>query len=96
MQTVVKVLVAQLCLTLCDLVNCSSPGSSVHGILQARIRSSHALLQGIFPIQGSNLGLPHYRHILFHLSHQGSPQTIMYITQIYCTTQGNTVTILYL
>ena len=28
---------AQLCLTLCDLVDCSSPGSSVHGILQARI-----------------------------------------------------------
>ena len=27
----------QLCLTLCDPVDCSSPGSSVHGILQARI-----------------------------------------------------------
>ena len=31
------VLVAQLCLTLCDPVDCSPPGSSVHGILQARI-----------------------------------------------------------
>ena len=29
--------VAQLCLTLCDLMGCSPPGSSVHGILQARI-----------------------------------------------------------
>ena len=29
--------VAQLCPTLCDPVNCSPPGSSVHGILQARI-----------------------------------------------------------
>ena len=29
--------VAQSCLTLCDLMDCSSPGSSVHGILQARI-----------------------------------------------------------
>ena len=29
-------LVTQLCLTLCDLVDCSSPGPSVHGILQAR------------------------------------------------------------
>ena len=28
----------QLCPTLCDLMDCSSPGSSVHGILQARIR----------------------------------------------------------
>ena len=31
------VLVSQLCLTLCDPMNCSSPGSSVHGIFQARI-----------------------------------------------------------
>ena len=30
-------LVAQLCLTLCDPVECSLPGSSLHGILQARI-----------------------------------------------------------
>ena len=33
----VKVLVTQLCLTLCNSLNCSLPGSSVHGILQARI-----------------------------------------------------------
>ena len=33
----------------------------------------HFLLQGIFLTQGSNLGLPHCRQILYHLSHQGSP-----------------------
>ena len=33
----VKVLVAQPCPTLCDPRDCSPPGSSVHGILQARI-----------------------------------------------------------
>ena len=33
----VKVLVTQFCLTLCDPMDCSSPGSSVHVILQARI-----------------------------------------------------------
>ena len=33
----------------------------------------HPLLQGIFPTQGSNPGLPHRRPILYHLSHQGSP-----------------------
>ena len=33
----VKVLVAQLCLTLCDPMDCSPPGSSAHGILQARV-----------------------------------------------------------
>ena len=32
----------------------------------------HFLIQGIFPIQGSNLGLPHCRQILYHLSHQGN------------------------
>ena len=32
-----KVLVAQSCLTLCPPMDCSPPGSSVHGILQARI-----------------------------------------------------------
>ena len=31
------VLVAQLCLSLSDPINCSLPGSCVHGILQARI-----------------------------------------------------------
>ena len=30
-------LVAELCLTLCNPIDCSPPGSSVHGILQARI-----------------------------------------------------------
>ena len=32
-----QVLVTQLCLTLCGPMDCSPPGSSVHGILQARI-----------------------------------------------------------
>ena len=35
---------------------------------------SLSLLQGIFPTQGSNPGLPHYRRILYQLSHQGSPR----------------------
>ena len=33
----VLVLVAQLCPTPCDPMDCSPPGPSVHGILQARI-----------------------------------------------------------
>jgi len=32
-----KVLIVQSCLPLCEPVDCSLPGSSVHGILQARI-----------------------------------------------------------
>ena len=35
--------------------------------------SSCSLLQGIFPTQGWNPGLPHCRQILYQLSHQGSP-----------------------
>ena len=31
------VFVAKSCLTLCNPIDCSPPGSSVHGILQARI-----------------------------------------------------------
>ena len=36
--------------------------------------SSLFLLQGIFPTQGSNPGLPHSRWILYQLSHKGSPK----------------------
>ena len=142
------VLSCLLCLTLCNPVDWSLPGSSVHGILQARILEwvvipssrgsprpgdgkpsllsllhwqvgslplaspgkpnnalesesgsvvsdalqphglysswdspgqntgvgSCSLLQGIFPTQGLNPGLPHCRQILYQLSYQGSPK----------------------
>ena len=59
----VKVLVVQLCPTLCDPMDCSLPGSSVHGISQARILEWAAIpfLQGMFPAQESNPGLAHCR-----------------------------------
>ena len=53
----------------------SLPGSSVRGIFQARVLEwvgCHFLLQGIFLTWGSNLGLPHFRQMLYPLSHQGS------------------------
>ena len=58
--------VAQSCPTLCDPMDCSLPGSSLHGILQARVLEWVAifLLQGIFLTQGSNLGLSHSRQVL--------------------------------
>ena len=63
----VKVLVTQLCPTLWDPMDCSSPGFSVHEILQAIILKwvAHSLLQGIFLSQGWNLGLSHCRQILY-------------------------------
>ena len=48
--------VAQSCLTLCDPMDCSLPGSSVHVIFQARVLGCHFLLQGMFLIQGWNPG----------------------------------------
>ena len=36
----------------------------------------HFLLQGIFPILGSNPGLLHCRQMFYHLNHQGSPQKV--------------------
>ena len=41
--------------------------------------SSLSLLQGIFPTQGSNLGLPHCRQILYQLSHKGSPRILEWV-----------------
>ena len=40
---------------------------------------SYSLLQGIFPTQGSNPGLPHCRRILYQLSHQGSPRILEWV-----------------
>ena len=70
-------LVTQSCPTLCDPVDCNPPGSFVHGDSPGKNTGEgcHSLLQGIFPTQGSNSGLPHCKWILYHLSHQGSPQT---------------------
>ena len=58
--------VTQSCATLRNPMDCSLPGSSVYGIFQARILewACHFLLQGIFPTQGSSLGLPHCRQML--------------------------------
>ena len=54
---------------------CEPTDHTVHGILQARIPAwvASSLLQGIFPTQGSNAGLPHGRRILYQLSNQGNP-----------------------
>ena len=67
-------LVTHSCVTLCDPMYCSLPGSSVHGDTPDKNTGvgCHALLQVIFPTQGSNPGLPHCKQILYYMSHQGS------------------------
>ena len=66
----VKVKAAQSCPTLCDPMD-----YTVHGILQGQDTgvSSLSLLQGIFPTQGLNPGIPHCGQILYQLNHKGSP-----------------------
>ena len=72
--------VVQSCPTLCD----------PHGLQPTRLHSPwnfpgkstgvacHFLVQGIFLTQRSNLGLPHCRETLFHLSHQVLPNSDLY------------------
>ena len=71
----VEVLVAQLCLTLCETMDCSparllspwdSPGKNT-GV------GCHFLPWGNFLTQGSNSCLLHYKQMLYCLSQQGSP-----------------------
>ena len=66
--------VAQSCPTLYNPMDCSLPGSSTRGILQARILEWVVIpfSRGIFLTQGLNLGLLHCRQILY--CHQGSPR----------------------
>ena len=72
---------AMLCLdplswpTLCSPLDCSPPGSSVHGDSPGKNigMGCSALLQGMFPTQGLNPGLLHCRQICYCLSHLGSP-----------------------
>jgi len=72
-------------------MDCSQLGSSVHGDSPGKNTGvgCHALLQGIFPIQGSNPGLPHCRQILYYLSHQGSSYSLskfqLYNSVINCS-----------
>ena len=75
-------LIAQSCPTLCEPMNCSPPGSSIHGDSPGKNIGvgCHALLQGIFPIQGLDLSLllsPALQADYLSLSHQGSPSTTL-------------------
>ena len=72
--------VAQSYPTLCDPMDCSLPGFSVHGIFGFSRQEYWSGLPfpspGIFPTQGSNPGVLHCRQTLYPLSHQGSPASI--------------------
>ena len=65
-------------------MDCSPPGSSVHGDSPGKNTDvgCHALLWGIFLIQGQNPCLLHCRQVLYHLSNQGSPKCYQYLSAL--------------
>ena len=77
----VKVSVTQLCLTLCDLMDCSLPGFSVHGDSPGENTGVGclSLLQRIFLTQRVNLGLLYCRPILYHLSQRITRESGYYL-----------------
>ena len=63
----------------CNPMDCSLPGSSVHGISQANTRvGCHSLLQGIFPTQESNLHLLHWQVDSLPWCHEGSSDAVLH------------------
>ena len=74
-----SVCVSRSVVSLCELINCGS--LCCHGILQARKLEWVAIsfFRGSTLAQGSNLGLPHCRQILYQLSHQRSPRIVEWV-----------------
>ena len=70
----VKVLVTLSCLTVTPwTIDHQAPPGNFSG--KNTGVGCHSFFQGIVPIQVSNPGLPQCRQILYHLSHQGSPDS---------------------
>ena len=65
----------------CNPMDCSPAGSSVHEDSSGKNTGvgCHALLQGIFPTQGPNPGLPHCRKFLYLLNYQGSHESAIFL-----------------
>ena len=81
--------VAQSCLTLCDPMDCSQAGSSIHWDPPGKNTGVGycALLQGIFPTHRSNriMSTCIGRRILYHQCHLGSPSPDGKILRNYST-----------
>ena len=89
-------LVAQPCLTLCNPMDCSPLGSSVHGDSPGKNTgvACHALLQGIFPTRRLNPGLPYCRQILLLSEPLGKPRntgvgSLSLLQGIFLTQESN-------
>ena len=81
-------------LSLCSFVKVaqSCPTLRLHGLHSSRNSpgqntgvGSISLLQGIFPTQESNPGVPHCRQILYQLTHKGSPRILQWVSLLQRT-----------
>ena len=84
--------VAQSCQTLSDPMDCRQPGSSIHGIFQARVLERGPIAFSIKQVL--NPGLLHFRQILYQLNHKGSPGTLEWVAypfrqRIFLTQESN-------
>ena len=70
---VISLLIVQLCLTLCNPMDCSLLLCPWDFSGENTGVGCHSILQGNFPTQGLNLVLPHCRQCIYHLNHLGSP-----------------------
>ena len=75
--------VAQLCLTLCDLMD-----YTVYGILLARVLESAAVPLRDLPNPGIKPKSPALKQILYQLSHQGSPRSPLDNSKVHLRTIG--------
>ena len=71
--------VAQSCLTLSDPMDCSLPGSSVHGIFPARVLEWGVIA---FSEHGGNLKLTISTQFRFGISHPSAPSFLLHSEQI--------------
>ena len=76
-----KVKVSQSCLTLCESMDWSLSGSSVHGILQARIPKCIAILfsRGSSQLRDWNQASHIAGRFFYHPSHDGSPRILEWV-----------------
>ena len=82
---------------LCYPMDCSPPGSSVHGISQARILEWVAISysRGSFPTQGSNCCLPHLGGF-FTTEPQGSPSGLMFIENLLRSRHSGEIDLIFI
>ena len=74
-----RVLTTESCSVMSDSLWLHGLYSPWNSLCQNTGVGSLSLLQGVFPTQGSNPGLPHCWQILYQLRHKGSPRILEWV-----------------